>query len=144
MLMYKNFLRLRFFQPNMSLSNRVLGVLVCLCVHVLWCAHVLTCLHTRMLGVFTCICVWCVHVLICLRVPVWFVSLCAHMFCMLAVLEYLTCLHACVLRWHHLSYFLCIWRVNFQKSLYIKIYFYSKKYLEPTWTSMKEFLAKKN
>ena len=55
MLMYKNFLRLRFFQPNMSLSNRVLGVLVCLCVHVLWCAHVLTCLHTRMLGMPTCL-----------------------------------------------------------------------------------------
>ena len=70
-----------------------------------------------------------------------FVSSCAHMAYMIAVLKYLTCLRACVLLWHYLSYFLCICKVNFQKFLYRKILFYSKKYLEPTWTS--SFLQKK-
>ena len=55
MLTYKNFQRLRLFQPNMSLLSHVLGVLVCLCAHVLWCAYVVTCLHTRMLGMPTCL-----------------------------------------------------------------------------------------
>ena len=72
-----------------------------------------------------------------------FVSFCAHMFYMPAVLRYLTCLRVCVLLWHRLSYFLCIWKVNFQKSLYRKISFYLKKYLEPTWTSKKEFFFAK-
>ena len=72
------------------------------------------------------------------------VSLCARMFYMLAVLKYFLCLCVCVLLWHRLSYFLCIWKVNFQKSLYRKISLYSKKYLEPTWTSKKEYFAKKN
>ena len=52
-------------------------------------------------------------------------------------------LQACVLIWHCLSYFLCIWKVNFQKFLYRKISLYSKKYLEPTWASMKESFCKK-
>ena len=111
-----------------------------------WCASVLAYLGACMLGIFTCTRVWCINMLhVCLsKMLACFVFLCAHMFYMLAVLKYLTCLRACVLLWHRLSYFLCIWKVNFQKSLYRKISFYSKKYLEPTWTSKKEFFAKKN
>ena len=117
----------------------LLTCLVCLPAYVLACSRAW---HGYVLGVFTCNRLWRVHgfsMLAC------FVSLCAHIFYMLAVLKYLTCLRACRLLWHGLSYFLCIWKVNFQKSLYRKIYFYSKKYLESTWTSMKEvFFAEKN
>ena len=105
-----------------------------------WCASMLTCSNACVLGMPTCL--MCLHALMfgrftCLHVYVFsmlacFVSLCAHMFYILAVLKYLTCLHACMLLWHCLSYFLCIWKVNFQKSLYRKISFYSKKYLEPS------------
>ena len=153
-LTYKNFLRPRIFQPNMSLLNRVLGVLVCLRAHVLGVlAYMLECSHARVLGMPTCLA--CLRALVFgmftwLRVHVFsmlacFVSLCAHMFYMLAVLKYLTCLRACVPPWHSLPYFLCIWKVNFQKSLYRKIKknFYSKKYLEPIWESMKEFFFEK-
>ena len=135
-LTHKNFLRLRIFQPNGSLLNRVLGVLVCLLA--LMCFGVLTCLHLRILGVFTCLRVYAWTMLACS------VSLCADMIYMFVVLKYLTCLRACMLLWHRLSYFLCIWKVNFQKSSYRKNSFYSNKYLEPTWTSMKEFFVKKN
>ena len=119
----------------------MLGVVICLRAHmrgVLTClrAYVLACLrawHAYILGVFTCLRVYVFSMLAC------FVSLCAHMFYMLAVLNYLTCLRACVLLWHRSFYFLCIWKVNFQKFLYRKIYFYLKKYAEPTWTSMTGF-----
>ena len=50
----------------------------------------------------------------------------------LLVLKYFTCLRACVLLWHRLSYFICVWKGNFQNSLHRKISFYSKKYLELT------------
>ena len=43
-----------------------------------------------------------------------------------------------------LSYLLYIWKVKLQKFLNRKICFYSYKYLEPIWTSMKEFLWKKS
>ena len=87
-------------------------------------------------------CVWRVHFLTCLRVYVFsilacFVSLCAHMFHMIAVLKYLTCLCACVLLWHGLSYFLYIWKVNFQKSFYRNFFFSLKvvfrTHLEQPW-----------
>ena len=45
--MYNSFLRLWNFQPNMSLLNRMLCMLLCLCVHVL---GVLLCLHTCVLA----------------------------------------------------------------------------------------------
>ena len=135
----------------MGLLNRVLDVLVCLCAHVF---GVLPCFHARMLACLMCLHAWRVSMHSCWRVHVLtcyvfsmlacFVFLRAHMFYMLAVFKYLTCLRACVLLWHPLSYFLYIWKVNFQKSLYRKISFYSEKYLEPTWASMKEFFAKKN
>ena len=96
-----------------------------------WCAYMLTCSNACVLGMPTCL--MCLHALmfgrfVCLHVYVFsmlacFVSLCAHMFYILAVLKYLTCLHACMLLWHCLSYFLCIWKVNFQKSLY-RIFFF--------------------
>ena len=110
----------------------MLGVLVCLRAHVL---VVLRCSHAHVLGMPTCLA--CLRALVfgvftCLRVYVFsmfacFVSLCAHMFYMLAVLKYLTCLRACVLLWHRLSYFLCIWKVNFQKSSYRKNFFLFKE-----------------
>ena len=87
-LTYKNFLRLRIFQPNGSLLNRVLGVLVCLLA--LMCFGVLTCLHLRILGVFTCLRVYAWTMLACS------VSLCADMIYMFVVLKYLTCLRACM------------------------------------------------
>ena len=116
-----------------------------------WCASVRTCSHARVLGIPTCLACECAlvfGVFTCLCVYVFsmhacFVSLCAHVFYMLAVLKYLTCLRACVLLWHRLSYFLCIWKVNFQKSLYRKISFYSEKYLEPTWNLWRGFLRKR-
>ena len=133
----------------MSLLNRVPGVLVCLRAHVL---GVLPCLRARMLACLAFLHAWRVNVhscLVCLRA---YVFTC--LACLLVLWPYvLTCftcllcsniLHACVLLWHRLPYFLCIWKVNFQKSLYRKFSFYSKKYLEPTWTSKKEFFAKKN
>ena len=42
-----------------------------------------------------------------------------------------------------MSYFIFIWKFKFQKFLCRKIYFYSEKYLEPSWTSMKELFEKK-
>ena len=148
-LTYKNFLRPRIFQPNMSLLNRVLGVLVCLRAHVLGVlAYMLECSHARVLGMPTCLA--CLRALVfgmftCLRVYVFsmlacFVSLCAHIFYMLAALKYLTYLRACMLLWHRLSYFLCIWKVNLQKFLY-RIIWSSEK-----WRTSYEgvFFAKKN
>ena len=150
----KNFLRPWIFQPNMSLLNRMLGVLVCLRTHVLGVlAYMLECSHARVLSMTTCLA--CLRALVfgmftCLRVYVFsmlacFVSLCAHIFYMLAVLKYLTSLRASVPLWHSLPYFLCIWKVNFQKSLYRKIKknFYSKKCLEPIWAPMKEVFFRK-
>ena len=120
-------------------------VLTCL---VCYRASTLACLLawcTYMLGVSPCTRGWRVHVLTCyvFSMLACFVFLRAHMFYMLAVLKYLTCLRACVLLWHPLSYFLYIWKVNFQKSLYRKISFYSEKYLEPTWNLWRGFLRKR-
>ena len=142
----------------MSLLHRLLGVLACLhdshaCVLACsraWCACVLTCWCAGVLGVLTClVCLRALAfgVFTCLRVYVFsvracFMSLRAVMSYMLAVFKYLTCLRACVLLWHYLSYFLYIWKVNFHGSLNRKISFYSEKYLEPTWTSMNGFFVK--
>ena len=149
MLTYKNFQRLRLFQPNMSLLSRVLGVLVCLCAHVLWCAYVVTCLHTRMLGmstwleylrafvfgVFTCLYVYVCQLVLCPYVLTSFT-------CLLAQISYmLTCLRAFLTSFVLFSLHLKSW---LPKILIYKFFFYSKKYLEPIWTSMKEFFAKKN
>ena len=127
------------------MASKCACTLVCSRTYVLTCSHAcvlgmptcFACLRALVFGVITCLHAYVFSMLAC------FVSLCAHMFYMLAVLKYLTCLRACVLLWHQLSYFLCIWKVNLQKSLYRKISFYSRKYLEPTWTSKREFFAKK-
>ena len=98
--------------------------------------------------VLTYLAYFCAHVfglLRCLRFHVFSVlaslmSLCAHMSYMLAVLKYLTCLGARVLLWHRLSYFLYTWKVIFQFQFPLFLYrffFYSEKYLESTWTTMK-------
>ena len=87
-----------------------------------WCTSVLTCSHDCFLGVLTYMTQFCAFVFgmfTCLRVYVLsmhalFVFLRAHMVYMLAVLKYLTCLHASL------------------TFLYRKISFYSEKYLEPT------------
>ena len=85
-LTHKNFLRLRIFQPNMSLLNRVLGVLLCL--H----AHVLTYRHARMLGMAKC--------LACLRAIAFGVFTC-YVFiclaCLLVLCPYLTKCFTCLL-----------------------------------------------
>ena len=141
---YKNFLRLWIFQPKMSLLNRVLGVLVSFRANVL---GVFLCLRARMLGMSACL-VFLLHsCLACPRAYMFtclacLLVLCPYVFTCFACLLCSNILHAYMLLWHRLSYFLRIWKVNFQKSFDRKIY--SRKYLEPTWTSMKEFFAKKN
>ena len=116
-----------FTRQKWSLLNHVFGMLACLHSR---CTCVLTCSRARracVLVCLTCSCIWRAHVLTCSHV-----------------------LHACcaqisyVFLWHCLSYFLYIWKVKFQQFLYRKISFYLEKYLKPTWTSMKEFFAKKN
>ena len=107
----------------------LLTYLVCFCASVLTCSHAsvlgmptcLACLRALVFGVLTCLRVYEFSMLAC---PV---SLCAHIFYMHAVLKYGTCLRTCVLLWHRLSYFLCIWKVNFQKSSYRKNFFLFKE-----------------
>ena len=86
----------------------VLGLLACLRAYMLTC---LMCLRDRAFGTFTCVHLHVFSMLAC------FISLHAHMSWMFAVIKYLTCLPACVLLWHLLSYFLYIWRINFWKIL---------------------------
>ena len=79
--MYENYLRLRIFQPNTSLLNRVLA-----CSRALR-AYVLACLRawrTYILAVLTCTCVWRVYMFTMLAC---FMSLRAHMPYMFAVLK---------------------------------------------------------
>ena len=116
----------------LCLRTRILASLACL--HS-WRVYVHSCLACSRAYAFTC--------LACLLV---FMSLRAHMPFMLAVLKYLTCLVlACFfdIICPIFVFFFNIWKVNFQKSSYRKISFYSEKYLEPSWTSMKEFLRKR-
>ena len=113
----------------------VLRLLACLRAYMLTC---LMCLRDRAFGTFTCVHLHVFSMLAC------FISLHAHMSWMFAVIKYLTCLPACVLLWHLLSYFLYIWRIKFEKFLYRTISLYSEKYFEPTWTCIKEFFAKIN
>ena len=90
-------------------------------------AYVLACLACLRAHVFAC---WA-----CLRAHVFRMVACvmplrARMPYMLDLLQYFTCLRACVLLRHRLSYFLYIWKVKFQKFLYIENYIFSEKYLE--------------
>ena len=132
----------------------MLAVLVCLSAHVLgvllcFCAYVLSCLrawHAYMLGVFTCARVWRVNVLACLR------SACLLVLCPY-VLTYFTCMlcsnmeHAYVLACFFdivCPIFFAFEKLTSKNPHIEKTSFYSKKYLEPTWTSMKQCFAKKN
>ena len=101
---------------------------------------VLTYLHARVLGVLTCLA--CSRAYVFSMLACFYVLMCSHVLhaCCAQISNVLS---ACVLLRHGLSYFLYIWKVNFQKSLYRKISFYSENYLEPTWTSMKKFLRKR-
>ena len=113
-----------------SLLNPMLGVLAC------FRAGVLECLRVRVFRFFACINVWW------LPFYMFGMSWRALKSYMLAVLKYSTCLRACGLLSQRLSYFFLHLEVKFQKFLYRKTSFYSE-YLEPTWTSMKEFFARK-
>ena len=92
-------------------------------------AYVLACLACLRAHVFACLACLRAHVF---RMVAFVMSLRARMPYMLDVLQYFTCLRACVLLRHRLSYFLYIWKVKFQKFLYIENYIFSEKYLEQT------------
>ena len=86
----------------MSLRAYVLSSLACSRAGVLLCLTCLAYLRAYVLGVLMFMCFHMFSML------AYFMSLRAHMFYMLAVLKYLTCLRACMLRWHLLSFFLKI------------------------------------
>ena len=92
-------------------------VLVCLACSRAYVLACLTCSRAHVFGVLKCLWFHVFSMLAC------FMFLCALISYMPAVLKYLTCLCACVLLWHLLSYFLYIWKVKFQKLFYRKFIF---------------------
>ena len=89
-----------------------------------WGTYMLACLHTWR--------VWRVHVLTCLRIQhacLFCVLMCSHILnaCCAQISYMLTCLRASLASFVLFSLHL---EINFQKSLYRKMSFYSKKYLE--------------
>ena len=121
-----------------------------ICSH---CEKIRVCKMTRLasLRAYMLACLACsnVYLLPCLRVYVLsllrshvlsmlasFVYLHAVMSYMLDVLKYLTCLSPCVPVILQLFYLLYIWKVKVETFYYRMTWFYFKKHLEPSWTSM--------
>ena len=117
----------------------------------------MTCLASLRAYVLACLACSNVYLLPCLRVYVLsllrshllsmlasFVYLHADMSYMLAVLKYLTCLSPCVPVILQLFYLLYIWKVKFQTFYYRITWFYFKKHLEPSWTSMMALFCQKD
>ena len=120
-----------------------------------WCASVLLCLRARMLPCLACLHAWRVYVHSCLACSRAYVS--TYLACLLVLCPYvLTCftcllysniLHAYVLACFFdivCPIFFAFEKLTSKNPHIEKTSFYSKKYLEPTWTSMKQYFAKKN
>ena len=104
---------------------------------------VLACSRACILVVVKCFCVWCAWRAQILSMLACFISSRAHIFYMPVVLKYLTYLLAFVF-WV-LVFSLCFTfeKLNSKNYFIEKSLFCSKKYLESTWTSMKECLLPK-